>query len=100
MNDQGDRPSLLLLLFMGAIALSAFLWWISDLTAGPEYGGRYDVPAVNVPAWFGFLASIPAVLVVGGLWMARMDKWVHSRRVRRHDSRPGLTGFLRPPDKL
>lgn len=84
MNDNGDRLYLFSLLLVGTIALSAFLLWVSDLTAGREYGGRYDVPAVNGAAWFGFLASIPAVLVVGGLWMARMDKWVDSRRPRRH----------------
>ncbi len=81
-KDHGDNPYLSLL-FLGMIALTAFLWWISGLTAGPEYGGRYDVPAVNGAAWFGFLASIPAVFVVGGLWMARVEKWVDSRRERR-----------------
>lgn len=79
-DDQSHKPYLLSMLFIGTIALSALLWWISDLTAGPEYGGRYDVPAVNGAAWFGFLASIPAVLVVGGLWMARVDEWLDSRR--------------------
>lgn len=88
MNDHGDKPQHLSLLFLGTIALSAFLWWISDLTAGPEYGGRYDVPAVNGGAWFGFLATIPAVLIVGGLWMARVDEWVDSRPRGRHAGMP------------
>lgn len=83
MNDRRNNPYLLSLLFLGTIALSALLWWLSDLTAGPEYGGRYDVPAVNGAAWFAFLVSIPTVLVVGGLWMARMDEAVDSRRRRR-----------------
>ena len=87
-SDSGGTMYLFLLLFIGTVALSAFLWWISDLTAGPEYGGRYDVPAVNGAAWFGFFASIPVVLVVGGLWMARMDRWVDARRRRRHADEP------------
>lgn len=90
MNDHGYKPYLLPLLFIGTIALSALLWWISDLTAGPEYGGRYDVPAVNWATWFGFLASIPTVLIVGGLWMARLDKWV---------TRAGRDATLASPDQ-
>ena len=84
MNDRHDKPYLFTLLFVGTIALSACLWWVSGLTAGPEYGGRYDVPAVHGGAWFGFLASVPVVLVTGGHWMTRMDDWVDSRRRRRH----------------
>jgi hypothetical protein len=82
-NDQRHKTYVLGMVFFGTIALSAFLFWISDLTAGPEYGGRYDVPAVNGAAWFGFLASIPAVLVAGGVWLARVDEWVEWRRRRR-----------------
>ena len=84
MNDHGDKPYLLALLFMGTIALSAFLWWISVLTGGPENGGRYDVPAVNAGVWWAFLVSIPAVLLVGGLFMSRLEEWVDFRRRRRH----------------
>ena len=79
-----ESPYLLSLLFLGTIALSALLWWTSGLTAGPEYGGRYDVPAVNGAAWFGFLASIPALLVVGGLWMADVEKWLDTLRRNPH----------------
>ncbi len=84
LNDRGDNPYLLALLFLATIALSAFLWWISDLTAGPEHGGRYDVPAINGAAWWGFIVSIPAVLVVGGLFLSRVEERVDSRKARRH----------------
>lgn len=83
-NGHGDNPYLLALLFFATIALSAFLWWISGLTAGPEHGGRYDVPAINGAAWWGFIVSIPAVLIVGGLFLSRVDEWVVSRKARRH----------------
>ena len=84
MNDRSVKPYLLALLFIGTITLSAFLWWISHLTGGPENGGRYDVPAVNAPAWWGFLISIPAVLYVGGLCMTRLEGWYDARRRRPH----------------
>ncbi len=84
MNDHGDKLYLLALQFIGTIALSAFLWWIAGLTSGTEYGGRYDVPAVNGAAWWGFVVSIPAVLIVGGLFMSRLEERVDSRRRRRH----------------
>ncbi|MDQ4131826.1 MAG: hypothetical protein M3179_01165 [Actinomycetota bacterium] len=83
-NGRGDKPYVLALLFIGTIALSAFLWWISDLTGGPQNGGRYDVPAVNGAAWWGFILSSLSVLIVGGLVMSRLDEWVDSRRRRRH----------------
>jgi hypothetical protein len=82
-NCRAANPYHLTLLFLGTIALSIVLRWISDLTAGPEYGGRFDVPAVNGATWFGFLASIPAVLVVGGFWMAAIDESIDARRRRR-----------------
>ena len=93
MNSSGDKQSLLTLSFIGTIALSVVLWWISYLTGGPENGGRYDVPAINGAAWWGFVISIPAVLVVGNLWMTRLGERVDWRRHRRDagepDQRPG-----------
>ena len=84
MNDDSKKPYLLTLSFVGTIALSALLWWISHLTGGPENGGRYDVPAVNGAAWWGFLVSIPAVFIVGNLWMTRVEEWVDARRRKGH----------------
>ncbi len=83
MNDHDHKPYLLTLLFIGTIALSVFLWWVARLTGGPENGGRYDVPAINGAAWWGFLVSIPAVLLVGGQFMSRLEERVDSRRRRR-----------------
>ncbi len=83
MNDHGDKQYPLSLLFIGTIALSVLLWWVSHLTGGPDNGGRYDVPAINVAAWWGFLVSIPAVFIVGNLWMTRVEERVDSRRRRR-----------------
>ena len=42
--------------------------WFSDVTAGPEYGGTYDVPVVNSVMWFAFVAFAAAALIgfVGG----------------------------------
>jgi hypothetical protein len=80
MNDHNDKPYLLPLLCMGLVALSGCLFWISKLTGGPENGGRYDAPAINAPAWFGFLISAFFALMVGGLCLDRLGKWVESRR--------------------
>lgn len=84
MNDHSKKPYLLTLSFVGTIALSAFLWWISHLTGGPENGGRYDVPAVNGAAWWAFLISIPAVFIVGNRWFTRLEEWVDGRRRTHH----------------
>ncbi len=88
MNDYRDTKYRLPLLFIGTIALSVVLWWISYLTGGPENGGRYDVPAINGAAWWGFLISIPAVLVVGNRWLTRLGESVDLRRRRRHAGEP------------
>jgi hypothetical protein len=84
MNDHNDKPYLLPLLCMGLVALSGCLFWISKLTDGPENGGRYDAPAINAPAWFGFLISAFFALMVGGLCLDRLGKWVDSRRREPH----------------
>lgn len=51
-----------------AVTLTAFLKWISDLTAGESRGGRYDVAAVNWLAWFGcfVMGGVAVTLVVTG----------------------------------
>lgn len=80
MDDHTDKPYLLPLLFLGTTALAGCLFWISHLTGGAENGGRYDVPAINAPAWFGFLISAFFALMLGGLWLDRLGNWVESRR--------------------
>ena len=79
MNDHNEKPYLQILLFTGLVALSGCLFWISKLTGGVENGGRYDAPAINVPAWWGFLISAFFAFMVGGLCLDRLGKWVESR---------------------
>ena len=80
MNDYDDKPYLLPFLFVGLVALSGCLFWISKLTGGPENGGSYDAPGINSAAWFGFLISAFFALMVGGLCLDRLAKWIESRR--------------------
>ncbi len=79
MNGHNYKPYLLALLFTGLVALSGCLFWISKLTGGAQNGGRYDAPAINVPAWWGFLISAFFAFMVGGLCLDRLSKWIESR---------------------
>ena len=80
MKDHDDKQRYLPLFLVGAVGLTALLLWVSNLTAGPEYGGRYDVPAINGAAWFAFLISAIGAFILAGLNLARLGEWVESRR--------------------
>jgi len=46
-----------------SLAGAVVCWWVSSLTAGPEYGGRFDLPAVNYVAWFLFCLCVAALFM-------------------------------------
>lgn len=53
---------------IGALLAGGVCLWLSNLTSGPDYGGIWDVPAVNYVTWFGFLACMAAaVLAAAGM---------------------------------
>lgn len=87
MDDHDDKPRHLFLLLLAAIGLTAILLWISNLTAGPEHGGRYDVPAINSAAWFAFMIAAAGAFILAMLGLARLGERVASRR--RSGSVPG-----------
>ncbi len=77
MRHENDRLGLTT---AAAVMLTAFLKWLSDLTAGESSGGRYDVAAVNWLAWFGcfVMGGVAATLLVTGA--VRMVERARERR--------------------
>lgn len=74
-----DRP---LLPFLGAVGLAILFFWVSNLTEGPDHGGRYDVPAINYPAWFLFIISAVGAAILGAINLERLAGWFEARRRR------------------
>lgn len=57
---------------VGAVVLGTLCRWLSNLTGGDEYGGRFDLPGVNVVTWMVFLlcAAVAVILGVAGVLRA------------------------------
>lgn len=84
MPAREDRLRRFVVAVVGAVGLAALCLAISDLTAGAEYGGRYDVPAVNYISWFAFLvfAAAAIMIVVAGLFRLSQDLRKGAKRRR------------------
>lgn len=89
MKDDRGKERYLPLLLGGVIALTVLLYWLSNLTSGPEHGGRYDIPAIHSGAWFAFLVSAIGAFFVALANLDRLGKWVESRRSGRSVSGDG-----------
>ena len=79
MNGRDERERYLPLLLLGSIGLTTLLAWVSNLTSGPEYGGRYDIPAIHSGAWFAFLLSAVGAFILLLVNLDRLGQWVESR---------------------
>lgn len=49
---------------LASVVLATAFKWVSDVTAGADHGGRYDVPVVNGIAWLAFVIFTAAALLV------------------------------------
>ncbi len=85
--QEPERLRTLGLVLMGALLAAGICLWLSNLTGGPEYGGRWDVPPVNYVTWFGFLACMAsAVLAAAGMVLRALGMgW---DRIRDRGDRP------------
>lgn len=64
-EDETDRLRTFGLVLIGALFAGGICLWLSNLTGGPQYGGTWDLPAVNYLTWFGFLACMATAFLVG-----------------------------------
>lgn len=78
-----DDPSGIGYVLAGALTLAALTWWLSDLTAGTERGGRYDLPVLNSVTWLAFLffATVAFMSLVGAT--LRLVETIRPERDRR-----------------
>lgn len=81
--DDESNPRHPVLLLVGAIAATAILFWVSNLTEGPEHNAPYDVPAVNYAAWWGFLIAAGATFLLAGVNLQRLSERFETRRESR-----------------
>lgn len=71
------------LLLVGAIATAAILFWVSNLTEGPEHNAPYDVPAINYAAWWGFLIAAAAAMFLAYANLQHLGERFETRRKNR-----------------
>ncbi len=83
MEDHDEPLSHVVGLLVGALALAGVFLWVSNLTAGDEYGGRYDVAVVNYTTWFAFMMAATVAFLLAVITPLRVAEWLWLRRKRR-----------------
>jgi hypothetical protein len=90
-RDGSDDPSAIGYVLVATLVLSGLAKWVSELTAGPGRGGRYDLPLVNDLSWLAFLlfATVAFMAMIGAVYRlvdllrsprAGASNWVHGPR--------------------
>jgi hypothetical protein len=67
-----DRPTHSGIALCAALILAAFCRWLSNRTAGDEYGGWFDLGGVSHVSWFAYLFFAAAAIMVTVAAVLRM----------------------------